>query len=333
MVDQKRFAPLDGLRGLAAIAVTIYHVSEHRIFSSAWIAVDLFFVLSGFVICHSYEKRLDHGLRFLDFWRMRMRRLAPLYYIGLALGVISALIRGTPDSGTSIFSQFLKAALFLPEIDSIESVTQGGQVTAFPLNGPAWSLFFELLANIAFFLVGAKWLDKLPKCIFFIALGGYCTLIACTQQYNAGWALGNLWLGLIRVMLLFYLGTAIYRGNLQFLAPPDFWSWCIIGLFFASMLLYSKNLALFASAFIAPCVIAVTKDLQLPDSVEKLGNSLGELSYPLYITHFPIYKALSSGDFMANQHILVRTLLTTAICMMLASLFGKIDQAIRKRLR
>jgi peptidoglycan/LPS O-acetylase OafA/YrhL len=90
-----RFDLLDGLRGLAAIAVMVHHFTQHNglhWLGGAWVAVDLFFILSGFVIAHSYGIKLLAGMPLRQFLLIRLNRLGPLYFFGLLIGLIAALL-------------------------------------------------------------------------------------------------------------------------------------------------------------------------------------------------------------------------------------------------
>lgn len=94
---RRTFDTLDGLRGTAAIVVLLLHVASAEtpdlpVFGSAYLAVDLFFLLSGFVIGHAYEARLSDGLTFGKFLKIRLVRLYPLYVLGLALAVATPVL-------------------------------------------------------------------------------------------------------------------------------------------------------------------------------------------------------------------------------------------------
>jgi peptidoglycan/LPS O-acetylase OafA/YrhL len=69
----KRYESLDGMRGLCALIVTAYHcayaLNTAHFPDSGWLSVDMFFVLSGFVIALAYEDRLKAGFSFSDFLR------------------------------------------------------------------------------------------------------------------------------------------------------------------------------------------------------------------------------------------------------------------------
>ena len=93
--SKSHFEVLDGLRGVAAIAVMLFH-SYHAegLFHNAWSAVDLFFLLSGFVIAYSSDEHLQHGMPATQFLLRRLIRLYPMIVLGTLVGV-SMLFSGT----------------------------------------------------------------------------------------------------------------------------------------------------------------------------------------------------------------------------------------------
>ena len=145
---QHYFHLLDGLRGIAALIVMFRHTGY---FWGGWtipqsyLAVDLFFVLSGVVVANAYEARLRAGLAPARFALLRLIRLYPLYLLGSLIGlvpVVAALLGLAPSSLASPLPLvLLAAALLLPLVSD---------PNLFPLNTPAWSLFFEMLANLAY---------------------------------------------------------------------------------------------------------------------------------------------------------------------------------------
>lgn len=159
--ETQRFDALHGARGLAAIAVMCLHLQFYTRLADGWLpgaylAVDLFFLLSGFVIAHAYDARLRTGLSPLVFLRRRLARLYPLYALSLLISALVVLER-IGREGIGAFSRldlaasFVLSAVLLPVPPALSiSPTQ-----LFPLNGPAWSLFLEILVNLAFgFLCG-----------------------------------------------------------------------------------------------------------------------------------------------------------------------------------
>jgi peptidoglycan/LPS O-acetylase OafA/YrhL len=323
-----RFLTLDGIRGLAAIAVSIYHLSNHRILSSAWIAVDLFFILSGFVIFHSYATRIEDGMTFGSFWKIRMKRLAPLYFIGLSIGIVAAWLLEQGSDPSALWWTIIPAVFFLPYIQSSKQLIDGSLTAAFPINGPGWSLFFELIANIAFYYSKVRLAFK-SKFVIFSLASAYAFLVYLTDQYNAGWATGNLWLGLIRVFTLFCIGIAIYQGALTPKTISISMRYAVVFGFFLVMISTSKHAALIASVCWAPFVISIAKDIEPPDCLRRACAHLGEISYPLYITHYPIFKLVSSLDALNSTHIVLRTALCLAPCLLAAMAFNRLDHWVR----
>jgi peptidoglycan/LPS O-acetylase OafA/YrhL len=146
---------LDGLRGLAALAVALFHAA---IFfpaltviapANGYLAVDFFFVLSGFVLAHAYSERFAKGMTACAFMGRRLRRLYPLYLLSLALWLplgIRGLMSRTLDPRQTIIAA-VAALLYLPAPQSF---------LVYPLNPPTWSLFYELAANLFFAVIGRR---------------------------------------------------------------------------------------------------------------------------------------------------------------------------------
>jgi peptidoglycan/LPS O-acetylase OafA/YrhL len=160
--DKDRFHALDAVRGMAALAVLIYHLSGQKIFPGAWVAVDLFFVLSGFVIHHSYQNRLERGMGIGEFMTLRLIRLAPLYWLALMIGAFTFVL-DKPDTGMADLAEMtVRGALWMPRLSDLpwpfNATPVATEQRIFPLNGPSWSLFFELVVNVLFFYLGARWL-------------------------------------------------------------------------------------------------------------------------------------------------------------------------------
>lgn len=155
-----RYEILDGLRGVAAVSVLVYHLFEAIAFAAGapeqrfyhgFLAVDFFFVLSGFVMGYAYDERLETGsLTTGGFIRRRLIRLHPMVVMGVAVGLVCYVLQGcTLWDGTSVpWSQILTAVVFgLFLIPSPKALDVRGNYEAFPLNGPHWSLFFEYIGR------------------------------------------------------------------------------------------------------------------------------------------------------------------------------------------
>jgi peptidoglycan/LPS O-acetylase OafA/YrhL len=143
------FHSLNLLRGLAALAVVLFHASPifgRQMAPSGYLAVDLFFILSGFVIAHVYDPRFAAGLTARSFILARMARFWPLFALGTVIGTGWTLLENvvSPPAALSISETLGISALSLLYIPRITGAD------LFPLNVPAWSLFFELIVNAAF---------------------------------------------------------------------------------------------------------------------------------------------------------------------------------------
>ena len=139
-----RFVTLDGMRGLAALCVAIYHFAEGAVFGG-YLAVDFFFVLSGFVLMNTYGDRLAAGMSGGHFIKLRIVRIMPVYWLGLALcAMVYGVKLATHRPVDLDFSGYTVAAglgaMMLPDPFAPR---------LFPLNPPAWSLFGEMFFGAA----------------------------------------------------------------------------------------------------------------------------------------------------------------------------------------
>jgi peptidoglycan/LPS O-acetylase OafA/YrhL len=311
--SHRRRLMLDGLRGVAAIAVVIYHFTSHTDFwamRGAYFAVDLFFCLSGFVLAETYRSRFAAGLSAGEFMARRLIRLYPLYLIGTMIG-FAALCAKTAVGETNYSIAGLSNALqynllFLPYLNQGTIVNFGhptiGQL--FPTNAAAWSLFFELFVNLIFARAAGlklKYVGMIVAAsfaIYFVAL-----LVTAAQP---GWSSGNYWGGFPRALYGFFAGVgveAILRRQagtanrpiqsarstlvalvilaltVAFFASPIGVTY-LLGLVFAPVLVYGGAQVEVGPRFGAACV------------------ALGWLSYPLYCLHCPIYGLMESAALL-----------------------------------
>lgn len=271
------YCPLNGLRGVAAIAVVLYHAQPFfrlNLAPRGYLAVDLFFVLSGFVIAHAYERRFANGLTAPRFLWQRVQRFYPLYFLGhliIAAWIGLELIVSPPAILSPM--QFAIAAilggLFLP-------TPMIGVL--YPLNGPAWSLLWELTIN---FIFAAIW----RRTGVIAALAGACWLALLTLVGSGPMDHGpsDPLNGLLRAGFSFPLGVLIYRYRDRLprvpIPPP-------------------VTIALVAVLLVVPLVDLFTVTVLFPLAIillarredRKVYSVLGGLSFPLYATHYPILK-------------------------------------------
>lgn len=283
MPEKQHFATLDALRAVAAIAVTIFHLSKVLPVApaSAFLAVDMFFVLSGFVIGHAYEGRLAAGLSFTGFMRLRIIRLWPLFGLGtvLACGMytLSALVSSGGTEPQTVLARGFANLLFLPII------TAG--VPMF-LNPPAWSLMFEMIANAAY--AATRNLLTTPLLVAIIAIGWlgniYFALNRGTLDLGAEWS--DLLPGLSRVAFSFFLGLALYRTRRRWAFMARLPPWVVMVLLVGTLMAPFHHVAydLAFVTLISPLLV------MLGASYKPVRGSLflGEMSFVLYILHRPI---------------------------------------------
>src|ERR1700679_45238 len=149
---RRKYHTLDGIRGVAAIMVLVFHAGSYfgalgiQISKSeSYLAVDLFFVLSGFVIAEAYAKRLSKGPSAVDFMKIRVIRLYPLYLLGLLIGTV--FILGHLRLGDNSLNQWSGSILAKDFLCALFMLPTPFSSSLYPINLPSWSLLFELIVN------------------------------------------------------------------------------------------------------------------------------------------------------------------------------------------
>ena len=147
---------LDGLRGVAALLVIVYHVFECFGWTPVphgYLAVDFFFVLSGFVIGYAYDSRWSEGLSVGHFFKRRLIRLHPMVIMGTLIGAVCFFLQGSVRwDGSHVSAGWVMVAMLLGMLmlplwpGAAADVRGNGEL--FPLNGPSWSLFFEYIGTL-----------------------------------------------------------------------------------------------------------------------------------------------------------------------------------------
>ena len=299
---------LDGLRGVAALMVIVYHVFECFDWTPlphGYLAVDFFFVLSGFVIGYAYDSRWKEGLTVGHFFKRRLIRLHPMVIIGAIFGAICFIVQGSVRwDGTHVSPGWVMVAMLLSMLmlplypGAAADVRGNGEL--FPLNGPSWSLFFEYIGNILYALLlrrlPTRWLALLA------ALSGAClTYIAVHDGYlGVGWSMvdNGLWTGLVRMLFPYTMGMLMARVFKPIKKVHGvFWICAIVILMVGCLPLLLGDLQPWHNGlYDAICVIAVfpclvwlgASQLSVGTMTGHVSHVLGELSYPLYAVHYPL---------------------------------------------
>ncbi len=294
---KKHFEFLDAMRGVAAIAVVLFHFMEiaqpdyrNSFIPHSYLAVDFFFCLSGFVIAYAYDQKLVKiGLK--QFFLLRLLRLHPLVIIGTLIGLL-AFIYDPFSNLAGSFSVLQKIGMFISGITLIPyPAIPERYFNLFHLNPPTWSLFWEYIANIAYALV----LVRIPKKFLWgIVLLGAAALSA--ESFRSGYlAVGfggdNFWGGGIRLWFSFSMGLLIFRSNWTI---PNRLPFFIVLALLASVFfipfseLYGKYIDPLIVIFYFPLLLMLgVGGASIGGWIKKSCQFLGEISYPLYIIHYP----------------------------------------------
>ncbi len=291
-----RFGPLDGLRGVGALSVVIYHawpLSTQTCglpscnASFEYLAVDLFFILSGFVISYSYDQRFIAGMTFWQFMRARIVRLYPIFFICVLFGSLPFIWYALNGQGSR--GRFL--VTFATNIFMLPSPTYPVQPDPFPLVSPAWSLFFEIfVANVSYGLIWKKLTNQLLGWIIGLSLLVLFGVIGTAGTIDGG----SLWktfpIGFPRVIYAFYVGVALHRIFLL-RKPPSIPSFVILMLVAASFWprlhgWYAPTYELLCIVIFYPVLIYLGASAR--ERMPQVGKLIGEISYALYLVHIPI---------------------------------------------
>jgi peptidoglycan/LPS O-acetylase OafA/YrhL len=303
--------------------VVAFHLFEtysqgplHQIINHGYLAVDFFFVLSGFVVGYAYDDRWTR-MSLKDFFKRRLVRLHPMVIMGTLIG---ALLYYLGDSAYfSVVGQtswwvmwllMLWGCLMLPAPKSWD--IRGWNETN-SLNGPTWSLMYEYIANLLYALFirhFSKWVLAL-----FVAGAAYLTIDltmnldtfrlfdaerATAYTVIGGWSLtpDQIYVGFTRLLYPFFMGLLLSRiGKLIQIKRGGFW-WCslLIVVMLAMPRIGGAEKMWMNGAYEAFCILAMFPMVVLMGAGSAIKgkrsiavcNFLGELSYPLYITHYPL---------------------------------------------
>jgi peptidoglycan/LPS O-acetylase OafA/YrhL len=282
----RHYPALDGLRGLAALAVVIYHLgltNRVNLAPNAYLAVEFFFALSGFVLARAYAERLDRSLSLWGFLLIRLIRVMPLIVLADAIAA-AVFFSYYPGGHSRWLLAVVLGALNIPLLAAQEF--QGARFV-FPLNPPQYSLFFELAANVV-------WAPLHRRKIVVAALCMLSFVLVVTLGGTGGDQVSGFWSGFPRVGGLFLLGVLLSEAEPKlpawtnriwstalfatlafsvwffFLGPDNDWTW------------YPWSL------LIVPVLVVAGARVRLPDGVIRGCRTAGDLSYPLYALQGPL---------------------------------------------
>lgn len=322
LASKPRYEILDGLRGVAAMIVVAFHLFEtysagprFQILNHGYLAVDFFFVLSGFVIGYAYDDRWDRMTTW-SFFKRRLVRLHPMLIAGSLIGAgmfyfgdapIFQAVMQTP--WWKMLFILLLGCLMFPTPPSMDI---RGWAEMNSLNGASWSLTWEYIANIFYALV-IRHFSKLLLGIF-VVLSALLTIDITFNidmfgmlenrqwaQYTViggfGLASDQLYIGLSRLLYPFFMGLLLSRTGKLIKVRGGFW-WCSLLITVILVLPYIGDGSrpwidgaynALAILVLFPLIVSMGAGSQVTDNrTMAVCKFLGELSYPLYITHYPL---------------------------------------------
>jgi len=294
-MGKTRFTSLDGLRGVCALAIVLEHCERlfrpGVIFCHGWLAVDMFFILSGFVIAAGYDRRLADGLTARQFALLRIRRLAPVYWAGLALCAAASLAHlhfGGSGSAWGVLGSTAMAAMLVPHL--------GDSSFAYPANPVAWTLAWELVVNILY--AAGLWRARTRSLLAMIALL-LAGAVVTSFSTHSGWSFGmsglDVGLGGLRALPEFLMGALLFRAFRAgaFAALPAVTPLLPLGVWLVMAVQPQGLSPLLDFAMVVltfPLLVALL--VRGEAAAPAWFAPLGAISYPLYASHLaPIWLA------------------------------------------
>ncbi|GAB3281885.1 acyltransferase [Larkinella harenae] len=347
---------LDGLRGVAALTVVCFHVFEafatshlDQKINHGYLAVDFFFILSGFVVGYAYDDRWD-TMTINDFVKRRLIRLHPMVVIGALIGAAVFYFQGcaawdvSTVSVTRLWVATLINACLIPATPGFE-IRGVGEM--FPLNGPTWSLFFEYIGTFLY----AFFIRKLPT----TALSVFVFLTGCGLAAFAIWGpYGDLCVGFsltgdnilggaLRLLFSFSAGLLLSRAFKPVSVKGSFWigSLAIVTVSAIPRIGGSDQLWLngiydtFCVAVIFPLLVFLgASGKERDQTTTRICKFLGDISYPLYMVHYPFIYLYYA--WVKNENLTFEQSLPGALALVIGSVilaYGclkQYDEPVRK---
>lgn len=374
LASKPRYEILDGLRGVAAMLVVAFHLFEtyskgpaFQIINHGYLAVDFFFVLSGFVIGYAYDDRWDKMSTWM-FFKRRLVRLHPMVIMGGFIGMLLFYFGASPSFALIdqtpwwvVILMFLLGCTMIPAAARLDI---RGWAETYPLNGPCWSLMLEYIANIFY----ALFIRKLGK-IALEALVGCFAVLTVTLTMNmdpfglfpegnyaaytviGGWGItpDQLYIGFTRLLYPFFCGLLISRIGKYIQVKRGFW-WCS---FLIACVLVMPRVGgtdpdnfWMNGIYEAVCILIVFPLVVSMGAGSRISGKksvaickfLGEISYPIYITHYPlVYMQMSWAarhpDAPQGQHVMVAVSMFILAVLMAYATLKLYDEPVREWLK
>ncbi|MCD9576354.1 acyltransferase family protein [Flavobacterium soyae] len=310
---KKHYEILDGLRGVAAILVVAFHIFETfsggnrfiQIINHGYLAVDFFFLLSGFVVAYAYDDRWGNMTQW-EFYKRRLIRLQPMVIMGMIIGAVFYYFQASdilfPQiAGMPVWKLILTMFIGFTLLPIPPSMEIRGWGEMHPLNGPAWSLFFEYIANILYALIFRRFSNKVLS-VFVLIFAGLLinyTVFGPKGDVIGGWSLNleQMNVGFTRLLYPFFAGILLSRLGKLIHIKGAFWVCSILITIILALPRFGDENSIwlnglyesFVIILIFPVIVAIGAGGQIKSAFStKICKLLGDISYPIYITHYPL---------------------------------------------
>lgn len=305
----------DGLRGIPALLIVMAHYPllfvpgwdvSQKFIAHGYILVDLFFLMSGYVIDLNYRDRISGAkgsvMSFAEYFKRRMARLYPLYALAIFLGLIFEIARQIKHGGSADIFGYVQPLIlnlfFIPDVSVHEWRPDG---VIYPYCVAAWSLLCEIVVGVLYYF-WVRWGQKalIPLqigSVFAVLIGGFLL-----NTFDGGWLQGlSCFVGILRALAGFVIGIGLVRGQFQEIYEYfksssflKFLTWGIVsGSIFYVVLGYQPNhhdltahlVDPIIMYFVLPLLVLMAADGRLPLMETPFSVWLGGISYSIYLLH------------------------------------------------
>jgi peptidoglycan/LPS O-acetylase OafA/YrhL len=331
---KRRFVTLDAMRGIAALVVVGRHFTDATGGHAAqfsYLAVDVFFLLSGFVLSLSYRRRFDAGMSPAEFMKLRVIRLYPLYFVGISLGLAIEVLHNISGGN---FNPGALAVLAATNLLMLPSPTWNIWTPVFPALIPGWSLFFELyVANGLFAVLHGRLTPRLRGIVY-----GSAMLLIVAEVMNGSLGVGSTWStfigGFPRVCFSFFAGVLLQRLHQRYPPQTRVPSWLILAVLATSLSITVPGLS--GRLYECACVFLIFPALIYwgAEAIERypwVGSALGDVSYAVYVIHYPLLEILAHVRDRIHRYPLplVEALFFAAVVSIAYALHRYYDEPVR----
>ena len=346
--SKKHYEILDGLRGVAAVMVVMFHILEtftegdhtKQIINHGYMAVDFFFLLSGFVIGYAYDDRWGR-MSLGGFFKRRLIRLHPMIMVGMIIGAVTFYFQDAPIfyaiSSTPVWKLLLVMMIGFTLLPVPPSLDIRGWSEMHPLDGPAWSLFYEYIANILYAVLVRRFSKTMLSILVFIA-GVALIQFAVTSKHGdiiGGWSIEpeQLRVGFTRLLYPFFAGLLLSRvAKPAHVKNAFFWCSLLLAIVLAMPRIGGKEHlwmnGLYDSlsiVFVFPIIVYLGASGEVTGKLaSRLSRFLADISYPLYIIHYPFIYMFMAWVLRHKEYLSESSVSIQVVLMALLVLFGSI---------